>query len=336
MDIKDIAKLSKVSVSTVSRVINDHPDVKDETRKKILKIIKENNYIPNNSARILKKNNSKSIGILVKGVYNPFFSEMVKIMSDKIKQADYTMILQYYDQKSKEDVNALITFIKEKKLQGVICLGGDFTDISDDSFKGLDVSVVLTSVTNISKTAFNKFSSIGIQDEKAAYEATEYLIKNGHKKILLIIGSYDDIGVGKLRIRGYRQALSNYRICYDGELVTVGDYGFERAYETTMEILKVRKDITAIFAISDIMAIGAAKAVVNSGYKIGEDISIMGFDGMDIGKYYNPSITTMYQPKAKMAHMSVELLLSLMNKDGKNKHIILDTKLVEGESCKPV
>lgn len=336
MDIKDIAKLSKVSVSTVSRVINEHPDVKDETREKILKIIKENNYIPNNSARILKKNNSKSIGILVKGVYNPFFSEMVKVMSDKIEQAGYTMILQYYDQKSKEDVNALITFIKEKKLQGVICLGGDFTDISDDIFKGLDVSVVLTSVTNISKTAFNKFSSIGIQDEKAAYEATEYLIKNGHRKILLIIGSYDDIGVGRLRIKGYRQALSNYRIYYDEELVTIGEYGFEKAYTTTMDILKKRKDITAIFAISDIMAIGAAKAVVNSGYKIGDDISIMGFDGMDMGKYYNPSITTIYQPKAKMAHMSVELLLSLMNKEGKNKHIILDTKLVEGESCKPV
>ena len=176
MDIKDIAKLSQVSVSTVSRVINNHPDVKYETRERILEVIKQTNYIPNNSARILKKNNDKSIGILVKGVYNPFFSEMVKIMSDKIKQANYTMILQYYDQKSKEDVNALITFIKEKKLQGVICLGGDFTDISDDNFKGLDVSVVLTSVTNISKTAFNKFSSIGIEDEKSAYKATEYLI----------------------------------------------------------------------------------------------------------------------------------------------------------------
>ncbi|PRR77806.1 Catabolite control protein A [Clostridium liquoris] len=336
MDIKDIAKLSQVSVSTVSRVINNHPDVKYETRERILEVIKQTNYIPNNSARILKKNNDKSIGILVKGVYNPFFSEMVKIMSDKIKQANYTMILQYYDQKSKEDVNALITFIKEKKLQGVICLGGDFTDISDDNFKGLDVSVVLTSVTNISKTAFNKFSSIGIEDEKSAYKATEYLIKNGHRTILLIIGSYEDIGAGKLRVDGYRQALNNYGLCYDEELVAIGDYSFDKAYNATIDILKNRKDITAIFAISDIMAIGAAKAVINSGYRIGDDISIMGFDGMEMGKYYNPSITTIYQPKTKMANMSVELLLSLMNKKGKNKHITLDTKLVEGESCKPI
>lgn len=336
MDIKDVAKLSQVSVSTVSRVINNHPDVKYETRKRILEVIKQTNYIPNNSARILKKNNDKSIGILVKGVYNPFFSEMVKIMSDKIKQANYTMILQYYDQKSKEDVNALITFIKEKKLQGVICLGGDFTDISDDNFKGLDVSVVLTSVTNISKTAFSKFSSIGIEDEKSAYKATEYLIENGHRTILLIIGSYEDIGAGKLRVEGYRQALNNYGLCYDEELVAIGDYSFDKAYSATIDILKNRKDITAIFAISDIMAIGAAKAVINSGYRIGDDISIMGFDGMEMGKYYNPSITTIYQPKTKMANMSVELLLSLMNKEGKNKHITLDTKLVEGESCKPI
>lgn len=336
MDIKDIAKLSQVSVSTVSRVINNHPDVKYETRERILEVIKQTNYIPNNSARILKKNNDKSIGVLVKGVYNPFFSEMVKIMSDKIKQANYTMILQYYDQKSKEDVNALITFIKEKKLQGVICLGGDFTDISDDSFKGLDVSVVLTSVTNISKTAFSSFSSIGIEDQKSAYKATEYLIKNGHRTILLIIGSYEDIGVGKLRVEGYRQALNNYGLSYDEELIAIGDYSFDKAYSATIDMLKNRKNITAIFAISDIMAIGAAKAVINSGYRIGHDISIMGFDGMEIGKYYNPSITTIYQPKIQMADMSVELLMSLMNKEGRNRHITLDTKLVEGESCKPI
>ncbi|WP_125152337.1 LacI family DNA-binding transcriptional regulator [Clostridium rectalis] len=334
MDIKDIARISKVSVSTVSRVINNHPDVKDETRKKILNVIKENNYIPNNSARILKKNNSKCIGVLVKGVYNPFFSEMVKVISDKIKEANYTMILQHYDQNTTEDLNALITFIKEKKLQGVICLGGDFTCISDESFKKLDVSVVLTSVTNFSKTACNSFSSIGINNENSAYEATKYLIKNGHRKILLIIGTYDDFGVGKLRLKGYRQALFDCGICFDKELVTIGKYSFHDAYITTKKILKRRDDITAIFCISDIMAIGSAKAVIDSGYKIGVDISIMGFDGMDIVRYYNPPITTIYQPKTKMAIRSVELLLGLMNKEENNQHIILDTKLVEGQSCK--
>ena len=328
MNIKDIARLAGVGVSTVSRVINDHPDVKDETREKILKIIKESNYIPNNSARILKKNNTNNIGVLVKGVFNPFFAEMINIIGNRINEAGYTMILQQNDYATEDDVDNLIAFVKEKRLQGIICLGGNFLNINDESFQFLDIPVVLTSVNTLSKESKSKFSSIGIDNVLAAKASIQYLIDKGHRNIGILLGEKNDVGISGLRLEGYKKALE--------ENVFIGDYDYSGAYRVTKEIVNNRKDITAIFSISDIMAVGAAKSVIDQGLQVGEDISIMGFDGMDISKYYNPGITTVKQPKKNMANNSIDLLLALLAKKEEHKHIIFETKIIERESCKKV
>ncbi|EJT6150383.1 TPA: LacI family DNA-binding transcriptional regulator [Clostridium perfringens] len=336
MNIKDIARLAGVGVSTVSRVINDHPDVKDETREKILKIIKESNYIPNNSARILKKNNTNNIGVLVKGVFNPFFSEMINIIGNRINEAGYTMILQQNDYATEDDVDNLIAFVKEKRLQGIICLGGNFLNINDESFQFLDIPVVLTSVNTLSKESKSKFSSIGIDNVLAAKASIQYLIDKGHRNIGILLGEKNDVGISGLRLEGYKKALEENNIPYSEENVFIGDYDYSGAYRVTKEIINNRKDITAIFSISDIMAVGAAKSVIDQGLQVGEDISIMGFDGMDISKYYNPGITTVKQPKKNMANNSIDLLLALLAKKEEHKHIIFETKIIERESCKKV
>ena len=336
MNIRDIARLAGVGVSTVSRVINDHPDVKDETREKILKIIKESNYIPNNSARILKKNNTNNIGVLVKGVFNPFFAEMINIIGNRINEAGYTMILQQNDYATEDDVDNLIAFVKEKRLQGIICLGGNFLNINDESFQFLDIPVVLTSVNTLSKESKSKFSSIGIDNVLAAKASIQYLIDKGHRNIGILLGEKNDVGISGLRLEGYRKALEENNIHYSEENVFIGDYDYSGAYRVTKEIINNRKDITAIFSISDIMAVGAAKSVIDQGLQVGEDISIMGFDGMDISKYYNPGITTVKQPKKNMANNSIDLLLALLAKKEDHKHIIFETKIIERESCKEV
>ena len=336
MNIKDIARLAGVGVSTVSRVINDHPDVKDETREKILKIIKESNYIPNNSARILKKNNTNNIGVLVKGVFNPFFAEMINIIGNRINEAGYTMILQQNDYATEDDVDNLIAFVKEKRLQGIICLGGNFLNINDESFQFLDIPVVLTSVNTLSKESKSKFSSIGIDNVLAAKASIQYLIDKGHRNIGILLGEKNDVGISGLRLEGYKKALEENNIPYSEENVFIGDYDYSGAYRVTKEIINNRKDITAIFSISDIMAVGAAKSVIDQGLQVGEDISIMGFDGMDISKYYNPGITTVKQPKKNMANNSIDLLLALLAKMEEHKHIIFETKIIERESCKKV
>lgn len=336
MNIKDIARLAGVGVSTVSRVINDHPDVKDETREKILKIIKESNYIPNNSARILKKNNTNNIGVLVKGVFNPFFAEMINIIGNRINEAGYTMILQQNDYATEDDVDNLIAFVKEKRLQGIICLGGNFLNINYESFQFLDIPVVLTSVNTLSKESKSKFSSIGIDNVLAAKASIQYLIDKGHRNIGILLGEKNDVGISGLRLEGYKKALEENNIPYSEENVFIGDYDYSGAYRVTKEIINNRKDITAIFSISDIMAVGAAKSVIDQGLQVGEDISIMGFDGMDISKYYNPGITTVKQPKKNMANNSIDLLLALLAKKEEHKHIIFETKIIERESCKEV
>lgn len=336
MNIRDIAKLAGVGVSTVSRVINEHPDVKDETREKILKIIKESNYIPNNSARILKKNYTNNIGVLVKGVFNPFFAEMINIIGNRINEAGYTMILQQNDYATEDDVDNLIAFVKEKRLQGIICLGGNFLNINDESFQFLDIPVVLTSVNTISKESKSKFSSIGIDNILSAKDSTQYLIDKGHRNIAILLGEKNDVGISGLRLEGYRRALEENDIPYSEDNVFIGDYDYSGAYKVTKEIINNRKDITAIFSISDIMAVGAAKSVIDQGLKVGEDMSIIGFDGMDISKYYNPGITTVKQPKKHMANNSIDLLLALLAKKEEHKHIIFETKIIERDSCKDI
>lgn len=333
MNIRDIAKISGVGVSTVSRVLNNHPDVKESTRENVLRVIKESNYIPNNSARILKQNNTKNIGVLVKGVFNPFFSELINVIGSKINENKFSMILQQNDYVLEHEVENIISFVKEKKLQGIICLGGNFIDLDEDSFKNIDIPIVLTSVNTVSLQGRDKYSTVGINNLQSAYKATEYLIKKGHKNIALMLGEENDFCVSWWRYKGYIKGLEDNNIEVNDDNLLIGDYDSEIAYKETIKFLKRRKDITAIFAISDFMAMGVAKAVSDSGLVVGKDISIIGFDGMDVSCYYNPGITTIKQPKKEMAIKSVEILFELLKGKGENKHILLDTELIERESC---
>lgn len=337
MNIKDIAKLAGVGVSTVSRVLNNHPDVKDSTREKVMNIVKESNYIPNSSARVLKQNNTKNIGVLVKGMFNPFFSEMINTIGCIINESGYTMILKQNYMEKERDIDILRGFIKEKRLQGVICLGGNFIDIDEQYIKSLEVPLVLTSPNNYNQNFIDGYSYISIDNKKASYKATEFLIKNGHKNIALMIAdSYSEEGINKERLIGFRDALKDYNIEFNQNNFLEGHYRSDVSYKETINVLKENNNITAIFATSDIMAIGCAKAIVDSGKKIGTDISLIGFDGMEISEFYNPSISTIKQPKEIMSINSVEILLDIIEKKKEHKHMIFDTELVIRESCKEI
>ncbi|NLK94235.1 MAG: LacI family transcriptional regulator [Clostridiales bacterium] len=336
MNIRDIAKLSGVGVSTVSRVINNHQDVKESTREKVMKVIKESNYIPNNSARMLKQNNTNNIGLLVKGVFNPLFSEMTSIIGNIINESKYTMILEQNDYNFGDDMDTLQSFIKEKRLQGVICLGGNFETVKKERLEALEVPVVLTSVNTLFGKDDDGYSSVGIDNLESAYKATNYLIELGHKRILVIIGDENDLGISWSRLKGYKKALENSNILFETENMLIGDYNSRTAYRVMSKALNSRKDFTAVFAISDVMAIGAAKAISDKGLIVGKDISLIGFDGMDVSEFYNPGITTISQPKKEIAEKSAKLLLGLLNGKEKNQHIILDTKLLIRESCNSI
>lgn len=335
MNIKDIARLSGVGVSTVSRVLNNHSDVKDSTREKVKKVIRESNYVPNNSARILKQNNTNNIGVLVMGVFNPLFSEMTNIIGNIINGSKYTMIFEQNDYTKEDDFDTLQSLIKEKRLQGVICLGGNFNSERRMTLKALGIPIVLTSVNTIVDEDKDGYSSVGVDNEKSAYTATRYLIDLGHKDIAIMIGQKKDTGISNLRLNGYKKALTEAGINIDEGNILEGNYSTRLAYEVMRKFLCSGKKISAVFAISDFMAIGIAKAVVDSGLEIGKDISIIGFDGMDVSEFYNPGITTISQPKIEIATKSANVLLELINnRNSKNKHIVLETKLIKRQSCK--
>lgn len=334
LTIVDIARIAGVGVSTVSRVINNHPDVKEETRVKIQRVIDDNHYVPNNSARILKQISTKNIGILVKGVFNPFFAGMLKSISMNIETKGYSTIVHYHN--DKDDLATLIGFIKEKRLQGVICLGGDFARVDEKSFKSLDTAIVMVNVDFNGENEYHNFSSVTISNEKAAYEATRYLIEKGHKHIAIVLGDNTSRSISELRFKGYKKACEEAGIICSKDYVMYGKYDTSLAYQNMKSCLQNNKEITAVFATSDIMAIGVAKAISDLGMKVGKEVSVIGFDGIDVAKFYSPAIATIQQPFDELCYECSRLLIDLLKENKEYKHIILDTKLIEGKSVRDI
>lgn len=299
MTIKDIAKKCGVGVSTVSRALNNHPDINPETKKMILKTVEESNFVPNNSARNLKRTDSKSIAILVKEIDNPFFATMMRVMEKKIRRQKYSFFIQHMG-KDQDEFDTALELIKEKKLRGIIFLGGDFRKNKERIAK-IKVPFV------VSTAAFDKLpekciaSYVSIDDRAESRKIVDYLCETGHKKIAILASDKKDENIGKLRLEGYREALKAHgleadeeRICYLDEEDTT--YSMENGYRMMKKLLKKETEFTAVFAISDLMVIGACKALLEEGKRIPEDVAVAGFDGLDYTGFYQPAITTMAQP----------------------------------------
>lgn len=335
LNIKDIAKIAGVGVSTVSRVLNNHPDVRDKTREKVLEVIEEYNYIPNNSARNLKRSDSRNIGVLVKGIYNPFFDKIIQAIEKKIDKEGYSMILHYNTSDYNEnDIEVAIKLIKGKKLRGLICLGGNYDNLDESQLVDLKTPIVLSSTNIFEHINRDNFSSVVIENEKAALNATDYLCSLGHKAIGIITTGEMDKSMGRLRLKGYKRALKNNGIQYRDEFFEIGEYTFQTGFDAMTRLLDKKLDITAVFITSDIMAIGAAKAILSRGLKIPEDISIIGFDGIEYAKYFHPAITTIKQPDEELGQKSVDILFDCIKEKKNHQHVVLKTELVERESCR--
>ncbi|HAT4313755.1 TPA: LacI family transcriptional regulator [Clostridium perfringens] len=333
MQIKDIAKIAGVGVGTVSRVINNCPDVSEKTRRKVSKIIEKYNYVPNNNARLLKMNDTKNICVFVRGVYNPFFSEIVNYIREEISKAGYFMILQQEEYKNgTEEIKSMLSLIKENKLKGIISLGAQLYNIDSKLFNEIKIPIVFTSADVLKDNDIDSISTIKVENRYSSYKGVKYLINKGHRNIAILLGDIDDKGISIERFNGYKRALFEEDFLVNKRYIKYGKYDCKSAYEKTLELLEESKEVTAIFAISDLMAVGAAKAITDKGLRVGEDIALLGFDGMDMTKYYFPGISTIEQPKERLAKESINLLLDLINKKSENRNIVIETNLLERES----
>ena len=263
--IKDIARICGVAVSTVSRAINNHPDINPETKTQIMQAIKDHNYIPNNSARNLKRSESNTVAVLIKGITNPFFNNMLKVFEQDIQKKKYTFLLHRVEE-NEDEVEVALLLEKEKRLKGIVFLGGYFCH-SEEKLSQLTVPFILSTGGISDIIDKNKYSFVTVDDFKESYRMVDYLCKLGHKRIATIAAPPCDESIGQLRLEGYLKALEDNQIPRDDSLIryiqdeTMDIFSMKYGYEVTKELMASDVDCTAIFAISDSMAVGTCKAI---------------------------------------------------------------------------
>ena len=337
MTIKDIARECSVSVSTVSRVLNHHPDVSESVRRRVLDEVERSGYIPNNSARDLVKSRSDGIGVIVRGTGNLFFSRVLKTISDEIDSYGYTMIPHFIGSDD-DEVKAGAVLERGKKLQGLLFLGGRF-DYTPSELSVIGVPFVCCSYTNcFGSLDENAYSSVSIDDYKTAYRAVEELIWRGHRRIAVVLPSRYDRSISELRYHGYADALREHGIEPDPLLEEETDGCFEmpEAYDGVCRLLNRTEDFTALFMPSDTTAMAGMKALEDHGKRIPQDVSVIAIDGLNVSEYAIPTLTTMVQPAEEMAAESVRILIQMLDNPDFTSHRRLMASLREGASVRTI
>ena len=335
--IKDVAKKCNVSVSTVSRAINNHPEISPKTKIKILEEIKKIGYIPNSNARNLKISTNNTIAVIIKGISNPFFTPMIKRLESEIGKRGYTFLLH----KSEDDENELdvaLKLVNDEKLKGIIFLGGVIVHDEKDLEK-LGVPFVMTTIVN-KKIYIKNAVYIGVDDLRESEKITNYLLSLGHKNILILGARSDDVSISMLRIQGYRNALEKKGL-KENELVITTDkyddpYTYKYGYDMAGRILEQNLKFTAVYCISDTMAIGFMKKMYENNLVAPRDYSIVGFDGLELNEYITPSITTIKQPVDDISKRACDELFNMIDLKKYEKVITFEGQLKIGQTTRNI
>ena len=337
--IREIAKRCGVGVSTVSRAINNHSDINPETKQRIMEVIKETGYIPNNSARNLKRTDAKCIGVLVKGITNPFFTPMIEKIEQETEKKGYALVLRHVEAYENE-VDVALELEKEKRLRGIIFLGGS-SKHSADKMKQLNVPVIFATIgSDISdELSINAYSTVSIDDVQESRKMVEYLISLGHRKIAILTEGNNESSIVKLRFDGYCDALRRNNIEIDDRLIKYVDkriYTMKNGYETTKTLIESGVKFTALFCISDVLAMGALRAFADAGIRVPEDVSVAGFDGQEMSQFTVPRLTTIRQPLSDISEETMRLIFDLIEEKRGHKHLIFPGELIKAESTKEI
>lgn len=309
--INDIAKKAGVSLATVSRVLNDSGYVKQETREKILSVIKELNYTPSAIARSLSTSKTNTIGVIVPEISNPFFGEVIKGISDVADENGLNIILFDSNESMEKEIKAL-KVLKEQRIQGILIASTSVEDKFNSEYivtietMGIPIVLVDGHVTHAN------FSGVFVDNIKGAYEGTEALIKAGHKKIGVITGRMNSIPAQD-RLLGYKKALTINNIPINEKYILTGNYKLETAYKKMKELIRMEDRPTAVFACSNMMTIGCIKALQEEKLKIPEDMAILGFDKNDVLDMLGMNISNVAGPTIELGRASMEMLIEYLN-----------------------
>lgn len=306
MTIKDLAEKTGYGVGTISRVLNSHPNVSDKTRKIVLQAVEESGFQINTNAKHLKQH-ANSILVVVKGTSNEMFSEMVEFIQNLVAKTSYPLYVDYIDEDGNEVLRA-VQLCREKKPLGILFLGGNSQNFLKD-FDKIDIPCVLVS-NDASDLPFENLSSVFTDDRQASRCAIDSLVALGHRKFVIVGGDRKVSDTSRLRYEGCMQAFRNHGIEFDPELDYQGvRFSYQDGYNATQQLISNGRRFTALFAEADVMAIGAIRALRDAGLRVPEDVSVMGFDGLDVGEYTVPTLSTIRQSVDAMAQRSVDILL---------------------------
>ena len=307
MTIKDLAAQTGYSVGTISRVLNNQPNVSQKAREVILQAVADSGFQLNANAKQLKQQHGNCVLVVVKGTNNELFSELVEAIQSHFSRLKYPLIVDYLD----EDMNEVARgahLCAEKKPLGILFLGGNQQNFRSD-FGRIDVPCIL--VTNsAAELDFPNLSSVSSDDFQASLEAMDTLIRLGHRDIAIVGGDWTSSDTSRLRYGGCLRALRSHGISFDESLDYVGGrFSYQDGYDGTRKLLDSGRHFTALFAVADVVAIGAIRALWDSGLRVPEDVSVMGYDGLPLGSFLVPQLTTVSQPVRIMAQRSVEILM---------------------------
>ncbi|AOY76554.1 LacI family DNA-binding transcriptional regulator [Clostridium formicaceticum] len=326
--IKDIARIANVSTTTVSKILNNKiDDIGDATVVKVRKIIKEENYTPNRLARSMILKKTKTVGLIIPDVQNPYFTKLVRGAEDAANERGYNIFFCNTDDNLDKEISYMNMLI-EKQVDGIVLAGASHRDKEKEKGYRLSIPVIVVdrdvNFTNIA-------GEISIDNFQGAYDALSYLIGLGHKEIIYISGS---LGIRPTtdRLAGYKKAHIDHGLAYKEENVFFGDYSSEFGEEIVEEVVK-NKEVTGIFCGNDMIALGVIKGLTRKGYRIPENISIVGFDDISLASLMTPELTTIRQPSYDIGSKSINTLIDLIEKKETSvKEVVLKTELIIRET----
>ncbi|WP_094552063.1 LacI family DNA-binding transcriptional regulator [Petroclostridium xylanilyticum] len=333
----DIAKIAGVSQSTVSRCLNNSSLVSEKTKKRIKKIAEELGFEFNANARSLSTSKTGTIGVIYPENFadfsiNFYFSSLHNQLRESLEREDLDLIVAFSKNRftGKNNIKKLIT---RKKIDGLIIV---HSQLDDETLSFLNNSKVPFVFLHhyLSLDDSEDADVIYTDHFKGGYLATEHLIKLGHQKIMCIsaVGEGDEF---KLRTQGYKAALSNYNLSFDEQLLFYGDITFQSSYRIVKENVEKLKKISAIFAQTDMMALGAMEALRELHIEVPQDIALVGYDDIELSTCFKPYLTTIHQPREEISLLACERLIELLNsnKPIKKRKIAIQPKLIIRESC---
>ncbi|WP_077624504.1 LacI family DNA-binding transcriptional regulator [Sediminibacillus massiliensis] len=325
--IKDVAKHADVSIATVSRILNSQTGYSEKTKQKVLNSIKELGYQPNAVARGLINKKTQTIGVLFPDVSSMLSSAILKGIEDAAHNLGHSVIVCHTASRGKRTLKYL-QLLREKRVDGIIFASERMLEEYYEVVQQMDVPVILISTESSYDIPFVK-----VDDKRASYSATEYLVKKGHCNIGFISGPIEDKIAGLPRLEGFKQALykNGIQLRQQNIVVTKG-FGYEHGRDSLSFLLERSPDITGIVAASDEIAVGVLTSAYKLGIKVPDQLSIIGYDNLKIAEMAIPPLTTVAQPLYQLGKEGAEMLLHMLITGEKAKSKILPHRIIERQS----